>query len=204
MVAATQQSMLNDNNLESLKAFHRKAQELREHEDFFKKISINLKFGDGKGEIDRNFPDPKTIKALLVDFRPFTLEKEGVNFLRICKTICDKRNNVDTLLVDKTNEAKIIWVRLLDTGKTNPLVGGIGFNAFGKNFKQGEILDLWLNGKYFHPSDQKKQKYKELERVSMHPFSDLLEIDFIDTVQRMSGLIFWLDFNVVERILNDK
>ena len=192
------------NAFESLRAFHSKAEELRENTDFFKSISVTLKVGGNKGEVNKNIPDPKTIKALLVDFRPFTLEKEGVNFLIICKIICDQRNNIDTNLVEKTKEAKKIWIRLLDTGKTNPLVGGIGFNAFGKSFKQGEILDLWLNGKYFHPSDLKKQKYKELEKVSMHPFSDLLEIDFIDTVQRMSGLIFWLDFNVVEKVLNDK
>jgi hypothetical protein len=189
---------------EVLRKFRDKARELKDHADFFKNISINFKFGDISTEINKNIPDYKIIKACLMDFRPFILNEEAINFYRICKLICNSSKGVDQSLIDKTKEAKKAWSSLHDKSHSKPLVGGIGFNAFGKNFKQGEILDMWLNGKYFHPTDQEKKKYKELERVSVHPFSDLLEIDFIDTVQKMSWIIFWLDFNVIKEILNEK
>lgn len=72
-----------------------------------------------------------------------------------------------------------------------------------KELKSKDIIDLWLNGHFFHPSDTKKSKHKELDSMRVDIFEQLLYMEFIDLVQRLSQLIIWLSRNVVEKITQE-
>jgi len=59
-------------------------------------------------------------------------------------------------------------------------------------------------GEYFHPSDTKKESYKELDKIKGGISKSLTKLLLIDILQRLGALIFWLDVEFVDPLFKNR
>ncbi len=183
--------------MENLAIAHNKILELKnEHRDFFGNIKLNLKINkDNPSKISAKLPNNQTIKAFLVDLRPFLLQKEYLYFPSMCNDII--KNIRDNKLIGDTEKAKKAWNKFCNGYS----VGGIVMKINKKKITVRENIDLWLNGKFMHPTDKKKAKHKKLREIDKPPFGLMDYFLFVDILRRLAISIFWLDENVIIKIL---
>lgn len=101
-----------------------------------------------------DFPDEEDFRSFLMDFRRFIAPNEPIHFNKVCNTLYKMlRTNNDVredLIV-----ARRQWRDTL--GKNG---GGIRFEE--QMFSPEEVIDLWLNGYYFH---RDLEKYEQLDKM---------------------------------------
>ena len=181
--------------IKKISLFHERVEQLRANDDFFKNLSFKLRYEEDKGSrLSFEGPDSKSIKAFLVDFRPFILSGEPVNFYHITSIL--EKSSLTTELKDKVREAHKVWSELLERKETGP-VGGLRLKIDSKNLLSEENMNSWINGDYFH-LDEDKRTF--LERIKQTPFGGLSHFAFLDLLQRLSGILFWLDKQVILEI----
>ncbi len=184
--------------IETLVLFHRKSEALGDQE-FLKNLSLNIKAKEERygTHVSTAFdgPDRKTTESFLLRFRPFVLQGEAVHFLSICNKLSLLLKDQDSELFKKVQDAKMAWQKVLAPGAS------MRFNLGEETIEAEEIFDLWLNGEFFHPTDNKGQKYKKLELAKIPPFEQILFLQFIDYVQKYTMLIRWLDLNIIQKII---
>lgn len=179
-----------------LALFKKQAAKLRGNRDFFKNLSYSLHYKQGEG-IKTHFtsrPDDKSVKAVLLDLRPFLLDKENVNFYKICNLLFTNVSDPD--LKEKVANSREIWSALLER-KSKGAVGGIRLKIGAKDVLSEENLNNWLYGEYFHLDSDKR---KILEQMSLTPMGGLSFLLFMDLLQRLSGLIFYLENQVIDKL----
>jgi hypothetical protein len=189
---------MDEEKIKKIKLFHQRVEQLKLNTDFFvhSSFDIDLKVNEASkasfGGIDQ-----KTIKAFLVDFRPFILNDEPINFDFISNLIFIERENFDAEILKNTQEAKDVWAKLLERKESSP-VGGLRLNINGKDLLSEKNLQLWMNGEYFH---LKAEVRNPLEEIKIAPFEQLSYFVFIDLLQRLSGILFWFDKQVITKVL---
>lgn len=176
-----------------LDLFHKRIQQLKSNSDFFVSSRVDIKYDKGKG-IHTVFkgPDIKTVKVFLLDFRPFILNDEPVNFDYISNMAYQLTS--DTATKKNIAKSKKTWSDLLER-KRETSVGGLRLQIDGQKLLSQENLDMWLNAEFFHLDDDKRDL---MERISSNPMGQLSYFIFIDLLQRLSELLFWFDKNVIE------
>lgn len=181
-----------------LDLFHNRIERLRGNSDFFVNSCVNIKYEKEKG-IHTVFkgPDIKTVKAFLLDFRPFILNDEPVNFDYISNLTY--KLALDDISRENIAKAKIIWGGLLER-KRETSIGGLRLQIDGQKLLSQKNLDMWLNAEFFHLDDDKRDL---MGKVISNPMGQLSYFVFIDLLQRLSELLFWFDKNVVEVLLTD-
>ena len=183
---------------ESLVLFHERIERLMGNVDFFVNCRVDLKCDKGKGMNSVfNGPDIKTVKAFLVDFRPFFLNKEPINFDNVSNAVY--KSISDPVIRGKIADAKKTWDDLLDRKKVTS-VGGLMLQINGRKLLSQENLDMWLNAEFFHLGKNKRMLMERINGNLIRPISYFV---FIDLLQRLSELLFWFDKNVVSAILED-
>jgi len=189
---------MNQEIVEKLRLFSRRVERLRGNDDFFKNVVLKLDFKENRGaKTALEGPDPKTIKAALSDFRPFTLNDEPINFNHICNLIEKEVNDED--IKRKARETRDAWNKILQRKDSDSAVGGLQMRLDGKVMLSEENLNIWMNTDYFHVGDANEREL--LKRMEQTPFGQLSHFAFIDLVQRLSGVLFWFDINVVVPVL---
>jgi hypothetical protein len=182
-----------------LKLFKKQVEKLRSDQDFFKNLGYSLKYEQGKGIRTgfTNRPDDKSIKALLIDLRPFLLKGEQVNFYRICNLLFQKVT--DRQVKEKVKKAREAWSILLERKRKGP-IGGIRLKIGEKDILSEENLNTWLYGEYFH---LEQDKMKILEQMNLTPMGGLSFLLFLDLLQRLSALVFYLEKQVIDEVLTE-
>lgn len=180
--------------VEKLKLFNKRVERLRENESFFKDLTLQLSFEKATG-VRTVFqgPDPKTIKAALVDFRPLTLNDEPANFNRICNLIEKEVDDQD--LRKKAREARDVWNKLFQRKQGDAAIGGLKIQLDSKVILSEENFNIWMNTDYFHLGDDNEREL--MKRMGQTPFGQLSHFVFIDLVRRLSGILFWFNTQVV-------
>lgn len=180
-----------------LDLFHRRIQQLKQNSDFFVSSHVDIKYDKGKG-VHTVFkgPDIKTVKAFLLDFRPFILNDEPVNFDFISNTAYQLASDTTKKNITK---AKKTWGDLLER-KRETSVGGLRLQIDGQKLLSQTNLDMWLNAEFFHLDADKRDL---IGRISGNPMGQISYFVFIDLLQRLSELLFWFDKNVVGVLLID-
>lgn len=176
-----------------LNLFHTRLQQLKLNNDFFVSSRVDIKYNKGNG-IYTVFkgPDVKTVKAFLLDFRPFILNDEPVNFDHISNMAYQLA--LDATAKKNIDKAKKTWGDILERKKDNP-VAGLQLQIDGQKLLSQKNLDMWLYGEFFHLDDHKRDL---MIRISSSPMGQLSYFIFIDLLQRLSELLFWFDKNVIE------
>lgn len=179
---------------QKLKLFSKRVERLRENKDFFKNVTLKLNFEQGAGSRTAlEGPDPKTIKATLVDFRPFTLNDEPANFNHICNLVEKEVGSEE--IKRQAREAREIWNKLLQRKHGDTAIGGLKMQIDSKVILSEENFNIWMNTDYFHlGNDTERELLKRMEKT---PFGQLSHFAFIDLIQRLSGILFWFDKQVV-------
>lgn len=171
---------------------------------FFKKLSTTLKMNkDGWGESKKDAPDDRSVKSYIVEIRPFLQQDSAINVYRTLNIVMNPDNKVDIKIREKAREARRVW-KIVSGDDGKELRAGIGFVHSGKNVTQREMLDLWLNGKYFHQKDRIESEYKELRNLQDNPFIHVFYVAFLKTIQDLSRLLFWIEYNIVAPTMGRK
>jgi len=187
---------LNQEVVAKLALFKKQVAKFRGNRDFFTNLSYSLHYTQGKGVKTRftNRPDDKTIKAVLLDLRPFLLDTEGTNFYKICNLLF--KNISDQSLKDRVARTREAWGVLLER-KRKGAVGGIRLKIGSKDVLSEENLNNWLYGQYFHLDNAKRAV---LEQMNLTPMGGLSFLLFMDLLQRLSSLIFYLENQVIDKL----
>jgi hypothetical protein len=157
-----------------LRGFNSKAKKLEKYsKDFLILISYNIRGNQNLITTNSNNPDDLYIEAVLLRFRPFYLQEEATNFLKICKLVKNyKESEIRSEIKVRSEEWKKTWQE-------------IGGNHY-KLELNGEIVDtfdLWLYGEYYH-LDIKKNKAQKLSYIKGTEAEGLTKFYFIDILQR--------------------
>jgi len=185
--------------IKKLQLFKKQASMLRLNADFFKNLSWSLEYKQDEG-IKINFksrPDDQVVKSTLLNLRPFLLEGEPVNFYHVCNLLY--QNLVDSELLNKIKQAREAWSILLERKKQGP-PGGVRLKIEGKDILSEENLNFWLYGEYFHLEEE---KIRVLERMHLTPMGGLSFMLFLDLLQKLSFLVFYLEKNVVDKVFEE-
>jgi hypothetical protein len=192
---------MNPETVKKISLFHKRIERLKGNIDFFQNVTLNLDFEkDLESRVVLNGPDAKTIKATLVDFRPFTLNDEPVSFNHICNLV--EKSTDEPELKNKVREARNIWGKILQRKQKSPAIGGMKMQIDNIELLSEVNFEIWMNTDYFHIGDDKERNL--LERMQQTPFGQLSHFAFIDLVQRMCGILFWFDNQVVNPLINQK
>ncbi len=176
--------------------FHKRIERLKLNKDFFVSSRVNINYEKDRGTYTSfKGPDTKTVKAFLLDFRPFVLNDEPINFDHISNLVY--KTSPDNKVKENTAKAKDGWNKLLERKKSSP-VGGLRLQIDGKQLLSQENLDMWLNADYFHLDENKRDL---MTRISSNPMGQISYFVFVDLLQRLSQMLFWFDNKVINPIL---
>jgi hypothetical protein len=93
------------------------------------------------------YVDEDDLRSFLLTFRQFVMEKEPV-FIRRVHNVAVKHITSDELS-EAAREAARGWRDILRSS-------GITLNIYGRAITPEYVLDLWINGHYFHNDEQKR------------------------------------------------
>ena len=112
-------------------------------------VNLHLSFDRAIGmRLDSREPDEEDLRSFLMDFRMFISEKEPVFIPRVRSLIIqglDASSPLRTALIN----SKKAWHQQLRTGI-------LRVNLNGKQYSPEDVLDLWINGYYFHNDKDKR------------------------------------------------
>lgn len=143
-----------DEEINKLKVFLSRAQILRNRrlvKDGLPKVAIETHVGRRLGHVT-NFPDEEDFRSLLMDVRTFILKREPNNLKTICEILEGKLKN---------SEQRKQFMHIKKTYQTGLEETSI-FDFNDKPLADEEILDLWLNAKYFHTDQEKEKLFNEI------------------------------------------
>ena len=121
-------------------------------------------------------PDEENLRSYLLDFRKFTMEGEPVFVHRVFNVAY--RHITGEALVYHLTQARQQWKESMTRGE-------IAFLVNGHALPPEHVLDLWINGYYFHDDPEKARK---LEALSNVPLSRWL---FINVLVRATQLLLY-------------
>ncbi len=107
--------------------------------------------------VDTWRPDDATLRSFLMVFRHFVSEKEPV-FLNHIANLCWREIHSDRVRGELA-KARAHW-------KESQRTGSLGLIINQENFDPAFVLDLMINGVYFHSDSRKRRKVKELDWLS--------------------------------------
>ncbi len=190
---------MNNDDLNKLILFHKRVDELRHNAGFFKRMSLKSRydFETGVERVTFEGPDKTAIQSMIVDFRVFILNDEPVNFFHIRNII--EKNVKDDKIISKERNAFESWKKVNADRDIN--VGGFNCRFERQEFSPSreQIIDWYLNGKYFHIDGEKRQQLEKYDDMKMP--STLILIAFIDSIRKLTTILFEFDDEVIAEIL---
>lgn len=193
---------MNKKFLEELEKTHKRIVNLEKtNQDFFSNLSMEMNIqSGGLGKILAKIPSENSTKIFILDFRPFLLQGEYVYIPTFCNNLIKNLKDEDNELSEKINNFKMEWNKFYNGVN----VGGLATKIDDKQVTVKEKVDLWLNGKFMHPTDKKGNKCELLEKINKPPFGPMDYYFFIDILQRLALCVIWLDKNILIKILDKK
>ena len=154
---------ISNNEWTSLTNFENYTQDLLKANFLRKDYSYSASFEDTLSYEVKELPTDEELAYFLHKFRPFYLQKEPTNFLRICKII--NKNFRD------------IWIQLLIDEQmknfTNTMTSSLWKIETADNIvlNSEKMLDKWLNGFEYHKDNEKRLYVEKLH-------DDFFPLDF--------------------------
>jgi hypothetical protein len=134
------------------------------------RASLNLRAAQNQPvQLTTHAPDEDDLRSFLLTFRQFTLQNEPVHAPSI-------HNNLWRRLTGDGVREQLAAARQRygDAMKT----GGLALVLNEHPFSPTEVLDLWINGRYFHNDSRKAKTLDQLDPMSTvfvrHAFLDVL------------------------------
>lgn len=149
-------------------------------------LSYRIKGSPANG-VDFNLkePDLEEFRSFLMVFRKFISEKSPIFIPKIYNLV--ERLIPDAEFKEVFREARQIYNEIQQNSGCN-----ISITTGGKTLTQQYVVDMWLNGYYFHDDDE---KIKTLERLEAFQ-RDASRVIFTDYVIEISKIIQHLAQNI--------
>lgn len=168
---------ISEDEVKRLESFVQRADELLQRRIFKKglpKTKLSWGFQAQPETIKSEFPDEEDFRSALLDLRLFYMTREDIQFYRVSGTLCKT-------LADDTLREHVKSIR--EIYKQNLEGCPLGIRINGKKQLTGEkVLDMYFNGRYFHPDEDKSNKLSYFEdRV----FPEYLKYNLISVVKQM-------------------
>jgi hypothetical protein len=126
-------------------------------------------------------PNEENLRSYLMDFRKFTLKHEPVFINRVLNLA--HRHITGEVLVRNLADARRGW-------KESMTHGDIAFLVNNERLEPEHVLDLWINGYYFHDDLEKARKLEALSRV---PLSRWL---FINVLVKATQILIYVAHHI--------
>lgn len=169
----------------SIISFRQRAENLQQSTYFASDASLGAELkGDSSGIVSSSasgLPSDDSLAALLLAFRHFYINDEPASFLKVLNIL--PRHNRHPDLVEFCKNLKERWQKALFGGLMKMSLDDDALNA-------QQILDLWLNGHYFHTD---AIKAKKLEALASVLGADFVKFMLVDVVSRCSVAILMLN-----------
>lgn len=134
------------------------------------RASFNLSAArDRPLELTTHSPDEDDLRSFLLTFRQFTLKGEPIEAGRIANRLWSDLTG---------DEVRSLLVAGRERYRAAMRTGSLAFVLNDHRFTPEEVLDLWVNGRYFHNDERKAAAIDALDPMSSifvrHVFLDVL------------------------------
>jgi hypothetical protein len=136
-------------------------------------------------------PDEDDLKSFLLTFRHFTMNDEATYFYKVYNTA------YKLLKPSLTNEKEQLAKAYAEWQKAE--TGLEGFLVDGEALTPMFVLDLYINGKYFHNDPEHREKLKQFEAMPIQ----LDKMRFLLSLQDFTHILIWLGNFVGYGLKND-
>lgn len=169
--------------IERLKLFKRRADELGNLRLVRSEAKMHFRISwDAESKLLRHQitePDEEDLRSFLMLFRRFISESEQVYINRVFNDCL--RFLSDDVLKEEIQKAKEAW-------QTGMHLGLVRMYVDETNLAPEYVLDLWINGYYFHDD---VEKLAELERLLRQPLC-LVRMQFLSILPNLTFIILYL------------
>ena len=143
-------------------------------------VGVDFKYKQEQGlEIKGRFPNEDSVKSLLMSLRFFLNNDEPLFFYKICNILYLGTNG------EIRKEAAQIRKIFSDILHNPP----INFVENGKTLSPEKIINLWINGEYFHVDEEKAQTLFDL----YNSMGDFIKYLLLDPLVQIVKLLIYTD-----------
>ena len=153
------------------------------------KYTLNVQLDASGVRINSIEPDIDDLRSFVTVFRHFVMNNSQVYLLTIYKLCHDRLTSDD--LKERVRASKQIWKEEFKTG-------GFTLNYNGREFSPEAIMDLWLNGHFFHDETEKMLLLRSLTKHE----SVLFRYEFLDFLIGATNQVFTVG-NIVKHALRE-
>ncbi len=167
---------------ETLHRFVAYVEELRsrriiQNDDLRSSMTVKAEMG-GPVDFSHHEPDEEDLRSYLLGFRKCLAQKEPM-FLGRVFNLAYRHITADEI-VEALVSTREGWKQALDRG-------GMNFVINDEQLKPEAVMDLWINGWYFHEDEDKRQRLDALAKVPMTRWL------FLNAVVDASNVVFYAD-----------
>lgn len=155
---------------------------------------FHVAYDEKSGQLRCEFQkaDQEYFRSFLLTFRKFILNNEPVNVDRVLNICRRYVKNEEEELIEVLDKLKVIWCYQYGEGV-------IQMQTDGLNLTPKYVLDLWINGQYFHSDNSDKRR--ELEELVAHELPSV-KIQLLWSLPILTQTIFSIG-NVVSKALRE-
>ncbi len=154
------------------------------------KLSWNV--SDGKLIQTAKEPDEEDLRSFLLSFRKFISNDEPI-FINKIFNDCELSLS-DTAIVAELRQARDEWKRTLKN------IGGLQVTVNGQSLTSEYMLDLWINGHYFHDDLVKSAKLEELSKGQIL----FTRIQLYGALPNLTGIILGVGQGIKKCLIENK
>jgi len=194
---------LQNNELEILRIFSKKAKDIANHAVFKEnrlQVSINIKWEKGGPTYTRiTAPEYQELLPIVTIVRQSYMENESISFVRVYSIVYQhlaKKTELDPRIMDCVKSAMSGFRDLLRRERLQ-----FSIRMDKKALGPREIVDIWFNGNMFHSDIEKLRKYERLWTAPTGPLADFV---FRSTILELANLMVYFGGIIDSHILGDK
>jgi hypothetical protein len=184
---------ISPSEIDSLQLFVVKANELlgrRMFTEGMPELEINTTVELGKEiTVETKFPDEEDFRSALLAIRFFYMNDEPTCFFKVCNIL--RKTLIDNDLKNQVDQVRSCYKCNFDQ---------VAINGTGNNKVTNEkLIDLYLNGRYFHSDSKKSQELECLENSVPHGH---IEFELRDALLNAAECIFIMKHIIEESLVS--
>lgn len=190
---------LDEEIIKKFKIFHQRAEDI--YRNKFLRTSFNSKITAEKNKpvkLENNFPEDDLLRSFVILIKPFYSKKDSISFNRICNIICNSDNDFSDNLIEQTKKVREAWNKLMQTKESDSPPSGTVLVHNNEKLTASKLIDLYFNGYFFHTD---LDKHEKIQFMKLPMFTEQVQMNLFDVLQKMGQLIIWFDKNVIEKVL---
>lgn len=187
---------MTDSDLIVLQHAHRKISELLSNEELHKPIKTKIEMKHGRAHSKSSGPTEMGIKSAAVDVRQFLLKNSPIQMGKLLRII---RENVHVSEHATIKEVRRLWTKNTENEDIIGLGGELVLN--GESIGNKKLIDLMINGEYFHLDEDKAAK---IAYMRGNPALDIAKMNFVMLLHNLIEILRILDEKWIQRLIKNE